>query len=92
MFFTALQLAAAVSEAFGIKHVIDIGSGQGHLSRFLALCYKMNVATVEAETSHLSSAVHFDKQVRICHIYKYMFKDKLVSTLEMLKPVVYYYY
>lgn len=62
MFFVS-QLAAAVLGTFGIKHAIDVGSGQGHLSRFLALCYQINVATVEAEESHLSSAANFDKQV-----------------------------
>lgn len=56
------QLASTVLESLDVKHAIDIGSGQGHLSRYLALCHKLCVVTIEAETTHVTSAESFDKQ------------------------------
>ncbi|KFM80911.1 Protein RRNAD1, partial [Stegodyphus mimosarum] len=56
------QVANAVLRAFDINHVVDIGSGQGHLSRLLALCYNLNVVTIEAKEDHVSGAMNFDQQ------------------------------
>ncbi|XP_054721792.1 methyltransferase-like protein 25B [Uloborus diversus] len=60
--FRMAQLTAMVMKMFDMKHVIDVGSGQGHLSRLLALCYDLNVATVEANQCYVSGAVNFDQQ------------------------------
>ncbi|CAL1263487.1 unnamed protein product [Larinioides sclopetarius] len=60
--FRMAQVTDSVMKYFGLKHAIDIGSGQGHLSRFLALCYNLKLATLEANQLHVSGAVQFDKQ------------------------------
>lgn len=60
----------------GCRHVMDVGSGQGHLARLLALDRNLGVATVDLVGSHLSSAKRFDDQA-VSH-----FKKKSVETAE----------
>ncbi|KAF8790001.1 Protein RRNAD1 like protein [Argiope bruennichi] len=60
--FRMAQVTDSVMKYFDLKHAIDIGSGQGHLSRLLALCYNLKLATLEANQLHVSGAVQFDKQ------------------------------
>ncbi|CAN7977081.1 unnamed protein product [Ixodes persulcatus] len=55
---------------------MDVGSGQGHLARLLALDRNLGVATVDLVGSHLSSAKRFDDQA-VSH-----FKKKSVETAE----------
>ena len=38
----------------------DVGSGQGHLARFLAYNYGLDVTAVEAVGEHLTAAAKFD--------------------------------
>lgn len=38
----------------------DVGSGRGHLARFLAYNYGLDVTAVEAVGEHLSAAAKFD--------------------------------
>ncbi|XP_071040474.1 methyltransferase-like protein 25B isoform X3 [Parasteatoda tepidariorum] len=54
---------------FNLKNIIDIGSGLGHLSRFLNLTYNFNVTTVEANHHNVSGAVALDKQA-FCSLKK----------------------
>lgn len=51
------------------KHVLDVGSGQGHLARLLALGKRLRVATVDLVGSHLASAQRFDRQA-VEHVRK----------------------
>uniref|UniRef100_A0A224YYH2 Rrna adenine n-6-methyltransferase n=1 Tax=Rhipicephalus zambeziensis TaxID=60191 RepID=A0A224YYH2_9ACAR len=51
------------------SHVLDVGSGQGHLARLLALDKKLRVATVDLVGSHLTSAQRFDNQAAL-HVQK----------------------
>ncbi|GFQ91375.1 protein RRNAD1 [Trichonephila clavata] len=60
--FRLAQVASVVFKYFGLKNVIDVGSGQGHLSRFLALCCDLRVATMEANKRYVQDAAKFDKQ------------------------------
>ncbi|CAN8029720.1 unnamed protein product [Ixodes persulcatus] len=53
----------------GCRHVMDVGSGQGHLARLLALDRNLGVATVDLVGSHLSSAKRFDDQA-VSHFKK----------------------
>ncbi|CAN7942066.1 unnamed protein product, partial [Ixodes hexagonus] len=53
----------------GCRHVMDVGSGQGHLARLLALDRNFGVATVDLVGSHLSSAKRFDDQA-VLHVKK----------------------
>ncbi|GFU75679.1 protein RRNAD1 [Trichonephila clavipes] len=60
--FRMSQVCDVVYKYFDIKNVIDVGSGQGHLSRFLALCCDKRVATMEANKHFVQDAGKFDKQ------------------------------
>ncbi|KAG8193061.1 hypothetical protein JTE90_028173 [Oedothorax gibbosus] len=60
--FRMAQLSDIVFKHFGLKFAIDMGSGQGHLSRLLALCYNVKMATIEANQGHVSGAFQFDQQ------------------------------
>ncbi|XP_075537807.1 methyltransferase-like protein 25B isoform X2 [Dermacentor variabilis] len=51
------------------SHALDVGSGQGHLARLLALDKKLHIATVDLVGSHLTSAQRFDHQAAI-HVQK----------------------
>ncbi|XP_074650744.1 methyltransferase-like protein 25B [Tubulanus polymorphus] len=47
------------------SHVIDIGAGQGHLSRLLSFGYGLPVTTVEAAGCHAPKAEKFDREVKL---------------------------
>ncbi|KAL5467219.1 hypothetical protein EMCRGX_G031419 [Ephydatia muelleri] len=49
-----------LSEVTRCKNVIDIGSGQGHLARYLAFEYGLNVVTMEAVGCHITTATKLD--------------------------------
>ena len=40
---------------------MDVGAGQGHLSRLLSFGYNLKVTTVEAVSSHMNRANKFDR-------------------------------
>ncbi|CAH1273162.1 RRNAD1 [Branchiostoma lanceolatum] len=61
-----LRLATTVRwlcDQAGCSNVVDIGSGQGHLSRVLSFAHRLKVTSVEAEGCHVTGAARFDKQV-----------------------------
>ena len=47
--------------ATNCAHVVDVGAGQGHLSRILAFGYGLDVTTVEAVDCHAPKAKKFDR-------------------------------
>uniref|UniRef100_G3MM70 Methyltransferase domain-containing protein n=1 Tax=Amblyomma maculatum TaxID=34609 RepID=G3MM70_AMBMU len=58
-----------LAQKCGCQHVLDVGSGQGHLARLLALDKQLRVATVDLVGSHLASAQRFDHQA-VLHVQK----------------------
>ncbi|XP_041037710.1 protein RRNAD1 isoform X2 [Carcharodon carcharias] len=50
-------------EATGCEHVVDIGSGQGHLSRYLAFGHGLRLTGVEAGEELVTMARRFDKDL-----------------------------
>lgn len=64
--------------------IIDLGSGLGHLSRILSLCYGYPVHCVEANCDHLSGAVKKDHEI-LQALHKNKFTTK--SYDEMPKKV-----
>jgi 2-polyprenyl-3-methyl-5-hydroxy-6-metoxy-1,4-benzoquinol methylase len=50
-----------VCQTCGCKHVVDVGAGQGHLSRLLTFGHGLKVTTVEASGCHAPKAEKFDK-------------------------------
>ncbi|XP_076322980.1 methyltransferase-like protein 25B isoform X4 [Tachypleus tridentatus] len=63
------QVIDLVLKQIQCDQVIDVGSGQGHLARLLALGYHFQVATVEAEEQHVSGAQKLDEQA-LSHMKK----------------------
>jgi len=43
--------------------IVDCGSGQGHLSRILSLCYGYNVISIEADSENVSGAAKKDNRI-----------------------------
>ncbi|XP_078392807.1 methyltransferase-like protein 25B isoform X2 [Cetorhinus maximus] len=50
-------------EATGCEHVVDVGSGQGHLSRYLAFGHGLHLTGVEAGEELVAMARRFDKDL-----------------------------
>ncbi|XP_014666313.1 PREDICTED: protein RRNAD1-like [Priapulus caudatus] len=58
------QVVAAVCTHNHTTSVLDMGSGQGHLSRLLAFGYGLSVTSVEADSSYTNGAEKFDREVK----------------------------
>jgi len=57
------RLVSKVSDTLGIDKVLDIGSGVGHLSRYLCYNNKLQVACVDGDDKLTNSAKKFDEQL-----------------------------
>ncbi|NXR24858.1 RRNAD protein, partial [Cinclus mexicanus] len=57
------QLLLRLSQATGCERVVDIGAGQGHLSRFLAFGLGMSVTAVDGDGRLVSLAERFDQEL-----------------------------
>ncbi|KAE8588319.1 hypothetical protein XENTR_v10022462 [Xenopus tropicalis] len=64
------KLVRILSEVTGCEQVVDIGSGQGHLSRFLSFGQGLSVTAVEADKHLVTMAAKFD------HDLMYMLEKK----------------
>ncbi|XP_062614488.1 methyltransferase-like protein 25B [Saccostrea cucullata] len=50
-----------LGDACDCEHIVDVGAGQGHLSRFLTFQHGFKVTTVEAEGCHAPKAQKYDR-------------------------------
>ncbi|XP_044129665.1 protein RRNAD1 [Bufo gargarizans] len=66
------KLVTRLSEETGCDHVVDVGSGQGHLSRVLSFGQGLNVTAVEADPSLNTTATKYD------HDLVYMLKKERI--------------
>ncbi|XP_063001683.1 methyltransferase-like protein 25B [Elgaria multicarinata webbii] len=57
------QVVKQLSDITGCRHVIDVGSGQGHLSRFLAFGLHLSVTAVEGDRRLVGEATKFDLEL-----------------------------
>ncbi|XP_066424003.1 methyltransferase-like protein 25B [Molothrus aeneus] len=57
------KLLQRLSRATGCEHVVDIGAGQGHLSRFLAFALGLRVTAVESDARLSGLAERFDREL-----------------------------
>lgn len=64
------ELVKKLSDATKCHHVVDVGSGQGHLSRVLSFGQGLRVTAVEADRSLVTTATKFD------HDLVYMWKKE----------------
>lgn len=76
-----LQVIQGTCSVVGVQHVVDVGAGQGHLSRLLSFGYKLRVTTVEADGCHLPKAEKYDKLADLPYnFYEVIYwKNMLVS-------------
>jgi hypothetical protein len=61
--------------------IVDCGSGQGHLSRILSLCYGYNVISIEADSHNICGAVKLDDKA-LATLLRY----KLTETSHSIRP------
>ncbi|RMB93874.1 hypothetical protein DUI87_29610 [Hirundo rustica rustica] len=57
------KLLQRLSQATGCERVVDIGAGQGHLSRFLAFGLGLSVTAVESDGRLVGLAERFDQEL-----------------------------
>ncbi|NXA13304.1 RRNAD protein, partial [Sapayoa aenigma] len=57
------KLLQRLSRATGCERVVDVGAGQGHLSRFLAFGLGLSVTAVESESRLADLAQRFDQEL-----------------------------
>ncbi|MEE6491404.1 hypothetical protein FKM82_016208 [Ascaphus truei] len=57
------KLVKQLSDLTGCDQVVDIGSGQGHLSRFLSFGLGLSVTAVEADRNLVTMATTFDQHL-----------------------------
>ncbi|CAH1796688.1 unnamed protein product [Owenia fusiformis] len=58
------KLIHNICKSVDCDNVVDVGAGQGHLSRLLTFGYGLKVTTVESASSHAPKAQQFDKEVQ----------------------------
>ncbi|XP_067878902.1 protein RRNAD1 isoform X1 [Heterodontus francisci] len=56
-------LVKKLCDATGCERVVDVGSGQGHLSRYLAFGHGLRLTGVEAGKELVATAIEFDRQL-----------------------------
>ncbi|KAJ7307110.1 hypothetical protein JRQ81_009091 [Phrynocephalus forsythii] len=57
------QVVKRLSEIAGGCRVIDVGSGQGHLSRYLAFGLHLSVTSIEGDAQLVAQAAKFDQEL-----------------------------
>uniref|UniRef100_A0A803SNG3 Methyltransferase like 25B n=1 Tax=Anolis carolinensis TaxID=28377 RepID=A0A803SNG3_ANOCA len=57
------QVVKRLSDLTGCQQVVDVGSGQGHLSRFLAFGLNLPVTALEGDARLASQAAKFDQEL-----------------------------
>ena len=63
-----LQTLDVLCRSLGCSYVVDIGAGQGHLSRLMTFGYGFKVTTIEASGCHKPKANKFDRYPNIDNI------------------------
>ncbi|TRY89446.1 hypothetical protein DNTS_016046 [Danionella cerebrum] len=56
-------LVKKLCDQMNCNHVVDVGSGQGHLTRFLSFGLGLDVTAIEADHNLVSMATKFDRQL-----------------------------
>ncbi|XP_061462898.1 methyltransferase-like protein 25B isoform X2 [Rhineura floridana] len=57
------RVVKKLSDLTGCRQVVDVGSGQGHLSRFLAFGLGLSVTAVEGDAQLVAQATKFDQEL-----------------------------
>ncbi|CAI5798642.1 protein RRNAD1 isoform X1 [Podarcis lilfordi] len=57
------QMVKRLSELTGCRQVVDVGAGQGHLSRFLAFGLGLSVTAIEGDPRLVAQAAKFDQEL-----------------------------
>ncbi|XP_053134320.1 methyltransferase-like protein 25B isoform X2 [Hemicordylus capensis] len=59
------QVVKKLSDLTGCRHVVDVGSGQGHLSRFLSFGLGLSVTAIEGDLQLVNQASRFDRELML---------------------------
>ncbi|KAJ8029206.1 Protein RRNAD1 [Holothuria leucospilota] len=62
---TLAELINRACKASHCNRVVDVGGGQGHLTRLLAVGYGLSVMSIEAAGCHVDGAAKVDKKVEV---------------------------
>lgn len=65
-------MIANVADHLNVSNIVDIGAGQGHLSRLLSFGYDFDVVSMDAEDCHTSQASKFDNKVWVISITSHL--------------------
>ncbi|XP_053699725.1 protein RRNAD1 isoform X1 [Synchiropus splendidus] len=57
-------LVKRLSEETEVSRVVDVGSGQGHLTRLLSFGLRLSVTAIEADPALVATATRFDEELR----------------------------
>ncbi|XP_033030806.1 protein RRNAD1 [Lacerta agilis] len=57
------QMVKRLSDLTGCRQVVDVGAGQGHLSRFLAFGLGLSVTAIEGDPRLVAQAAKFDQEL-----------------------------
>ncbi|XP_034409109.1 protein RRNAD1 isoform X2 [Cyclopterus lumpus] len=68
-FFFKIQLVKQLCDQTDCSTVVDVGSGQGHLTRFLSFGLGLSVTAIEADHALVATASKFDGQL-LCALEK----------------------
>ncbi|XP_069796545.1 methyltransferase-like protein 25B [Narcine bancroftii] len=60
------RLVKKLCDATGCQHVVDVGSGQGHLSRYLAFEHSLRLTGLEASERLVVAARRYDQEMLHC--------------------------
>ena len=60
-FYLSSKVIHDLCTASHCNHVVDVGAGQGHLSRLLSFGYGVKVTTIESAGGHAPKATKFDR-------------------------------
>ncbi|KAM6153526.1 putative methyltransferase-like protein 25 [Erethizon dorsatum] len=58
------ELICSIADYYGIKQVIDLGSGKGYLSSFLSLKYGLNVYGIDSSNSNTHGAKERNRKLK----------------------------
>ncbi|XP_073495609.1 methyltransferase-like protein 25B [Phyllobates terribilis] len=76
------KLVKKLSDVTGYDHVVDVGSGQGHLSRVLSFGHGLYVTALEADHNLVSMAIKFDRDL-IYMLKKEPMKPTKIATYDI---------
>ncbi|XP_072503371.1 methyltransferase-like protein 25B [Notamacropus eugenii] len=80
------ELVKKLSDITGCNQVVDMGSGQGHLTRFLALGLGLSVTGIEKDSRLVERAQHLDQELLSILKKEEWRKPQIISAIPRRPP------